>query len=185
MPFFLCFIPEFPLTGCCVHLGWDWFSILSAVGRVGTGRDLYSTKDELVYHWGKNSRGPLYYPGSAFIKPNQLDPWIKDQIKIILLPPISHLQLPNFVSFGNCRCEIVDNRAFPSWSLIHGLRWSGLIKAEPGLIDTRAWISNFTNYLTHLPLEKMAASRIGDKPLSEPRMTRFTDAYMRHYGGMS
>ena len=39
--------------------------------------------------------------------------------------------LPHDTKFGNCRCEIVDSRAFPSWSLIHGLRWSGLIKAEP------------------------------------------------------
>ena len=35
------------------------------------------------------------------------------------------------LSLCNCRCRIVDSRAFPSWSLIHGLRWSGLIKAEP------------------------------------------------------
>ena len=68
-------------------------------------------------------------PGPTFIKPDQLDPWIKDQIKNTLLPTILHLLLPNF---GNCRCKIVDSRAFPSWSLIHGLRWSGLIKAEPG-----------------------------------------------------
>ena len=40
--------------------------------------------------------------------------------------------LPHDTKFGNCRCKIVDSRAFPSWSLIHGLRWSGLIKAEPG-----------------------------------------------------
>ena len=39
--------------------------------------------------------------------------------------------LPHDTKFGNSRCEIVDSRAFPSWSLIHGLRWSGLIKAEP------------------------------------------------------
>ena len=32
--------------------------------------------------------------GPTFIKPDQLDPWIKDQIEIILLPTISHLQLP-------------------------------------------------------------------------------------------
>ena len=38
--------------------------------------------------------------GSAFIKPDQLDPGIKDQIKITLLPTISHLQLQNFVSYG-------------------------------------------------------------------------------------
>ena len=42
------------------------------------------------------------------------------------------LSLPHDTKFGNCRCKIVDSRAFPSWSLIHGLRWSGLIKAEPG-----------------------------------------------------
>ena len=41
------------------------------------------------------------------------------------------LSLPHGTKFGNCRCKIVDSRAFPSWSLIHGLRWSGLIKAEP------------------------------------------------------
>ena len=43
------------------------------------------------------------------------------------------LSLPHDTKFGNCRCKIVDSRAFPSWSLIHGLRWSGLIKAEPGV----------------------------------------------------
>ena len=42
------------------------------------------------------------------------------------------LSLPHDTTFGNCRCKIVDSRAFPSWSLIHGLRWTGLIKAEPG-----------------------------------------------------
>ena len=41
------------------------------------------------------------------------------------------LSLPQDTKFGNCRCKIVDSRSFPSWSLIHGLRWSGLIKAEP------------------------------------------------------
>ena len=88
-------------------------------------------------------------PGSAFIKPDQPGPWIKDQIKIILLSTISPIQLPNFVSCGrdkpshmtqnfvtgNCRGKIVDSRAFPSWSLIHGSSQSGLIKAEPGPLD--------------------------------------------------
>ena len=46
------------------------------------------------------------------------------------------LSLPHDTKFGNCRCKIVDSRAFPSWSLIHGLSWSGLIKAEPGLLIT-------------------------------------------------
>ena len=44
------------------------------------------------------------------------------------------LSLPHDTKFGNCRCTIVDSRAFLSWSLIHGLRWSGLIKAEPGTV---------------------------------------------------
>ena len=50
------------------------------------------------------------WPGSAFIKPDQLDPWIKDQIKITLLPTISHLQLPNFVSCGRaCPSHMTQN----------------------------------------------------------------------------
>ena len=49
------------------------------------------------------------------------------------------LSLPHGTKFGNCRCKIVDSRAFPSWSLIHGLRWSGLIKAEPAWITRHAW----------------------------------------------
>ena len=49
-------------------------------------------------------------PGSAFIKADQLDPWIKDQIKITLLPTISHLQLPNFVSCGRaCPSHMTQN----------------------------------------------------------------------------
>ena len=47
------------------------------------------------------------------------------------------LSLPHDTTFGNCRCKIVDSRAFPSWSLIHGLCWSGLIKAEPGGIASQ------------------------------------------------
>ena len=38
--------------------------------------------------------------GPTFIKPDQLDPWIKDQVKMTLLSTISPLQLPNFVSCG-------------------------------------------------------------------------------------
>ena len=44
------------------------------------------------------------------------------------------LSLPHDTNFGNCRCKIVDSRSFHSWSLIHGLRWSGLIKVGPGCI---------------------------------------------------
>ena len=34
-------------------------------------------------------------------------------------------------------------------------------------------------------VKMMAWRRIGSKPLSEPVLTRFTDAYMRHHGEMS
>ena len=54
------------------------------------------------------------------------------------------LSLPHDTKLGNCRCKIVDSRAFPSWSLIHGLRWSGLIKAEPGHI----YVMEFLSYRT-------------------------------------
>ena len=43
--------------------------------------------------------------------------------------------LPHDTKFGNSRCEIVGRRVFFIWSLIHGLRWSGLIKAEPVSLD--------------------------------------------------
>ena len=49
-------------------------------------------------------------PGPTFIKPDQPDPWIKDQIKITLLPQISHLLLPNFVSCGRaCPSHMTQN----------------------------------------------------------------------------
>ena len=69
----------------------------------------------------------LCKPGSAFIKPDQLYPWIKDQIKTTLLSTISHLQLPNFVSCG---------RACPS-HMTHKLVTVGakLWTAECFLID--------------------------------------------------
>ena len=48
--------------------------------------------------------------------------------------------LPHDTKFGNSRCEIIGRRVIFIWSLIHGLRWSGLIKAEPGLLPS-IWCS--------------------------------------------
>ena len=84
-------------------------------------------------------------PGSTSIKPDQLDPWIKDPLGNAPMCTISPLQLPNFVSRG---------RAYPShmtqnlvtvgakllsitWSLILGSSWSCLIKVGP------VWRSTF------------------------------------------
>ena len=50
------------------------------------------------------------------------------------------LSLPHDTKFGNCRCKIVDSRSFHSWSLIHGLRWSGLIKVGPGEFPLMGWV---------------------------------------------
>ena len=54
------------------------------------------------------------------------------------------LSLPPDTKFGNCRCKIVDSRSFPSWSLIHGLRWSGLIKVGP--VGSIACLSSLKSY---------------------------------------
>ena len=40
------------------------------------------------------------HTGPTFIKPDQRNPWIKDQLWNDLLSTILHLQLPNFVSCG-------------------------------------------------------------------------------------
>ena len=102
-------------------------------------------------------------PGPTFIKPDQRNPWIKDQLWNDLLSTILHLQLPNFVScgrdkpshmtkFGNSRCEIVGRRVIFIWSLIHGLRWSGLIKAEPGRHNARISTQTMSNRLRRFTL---------------------------------
>ena len=62
-------------------------------------------------------------PGPSFIKPDQLDPRIKDQLRNALLSTILSLQLPNFV----------DSRVIFIWSLILGSSWSCLIKVGPGM----------------------------------------------------
>ena len=50
--------------------------------------------------------------------------------------------LPHDTKFCNCRCKIVDSKAFSIWSLIHELRWSGMIKAEPGNKQGTSWFQN-------------------------------------------
>ena len=42
--------------------------------------------------------------------------------------------LPHDTKFGNSRYEIEGRRVIFIWSLIHGSSWSGLIKAEPGVL---------------------------------------------------
>ena len=63
--------------------------------------------------------------------------------------------LPHDTKFGNSRCEIVGRRVIFIWSLIHGLRWSGLIKAEPGRPDK--WFD--THYPRNLSYHRLANKR--------------------------
>ena len=104
----------------------------------------------------------FWQSGSAFIKPDQLDPWIKDQLgnallSTILPPTVTKfcvvwegLSLPQDTKFGNCRGEIVHRRMISIWSLIHGSGWSGLIKADPSLYVINRPIKYLQNYSTRI-----------------------------------
>ena len=111
--------------------GVHWFYIVSICRRI-KNCSFFQIPTELL---------ACFKPGSAFIKWDHLNPWIKDKLGKALLSTIWPLQLPNFgnfgqafphdTKFGNCRCETVDRRVIFIRSLIHGSSWSGLIKAEP------------------------------------------------------
>ena len=58
---------------------WACYHLISCL-------ETYNKTSYAILHW------------STFIKSDQLDPWIKDQIKTTLLSTIAPLQLPNFVS---------------------------------------------------------------------------------------
>ena len=79
-------------------------------------------------------------PGPTFIKPDQRNPWIKDQLWNYenFAPTVTKFcvmwegqALPHDTKFGNSRCEIVGRRVIFIWSLIHGSSRSGLIKVRP------------------------------------------------------
>ena len=117
-------------------------------------------------------------PGPTFIKPDQRNPWIKNQLgndllSTILAPTVTKFcviwegqALPHDTKFGNSRCEIVGRRVIFIWSLIHGSSWSGLIKVGPcdalmcELLDHHAVVQIMTCCL-HVPVPSQ----------SEPRMT--------------
>ena len=85
------------------------------------------------------------------------------------------LSLPHDTKFGNSRCTIVDSRAFLSWSLIHGLRWSGLIKAEPGHVNPQHCLCFFFA-VTALVIYHMSLNVVWSLPGSpEPLFTKRTD----------
>ena len=71
--------------------------------------------------------------------------------------------LPHDTKFGNSRCEIVGRRVIFIWSLIHGLRWSGLIKAEPDYIiavQNKTQLYSTKN-MSNSPLISMQGNTLG------------------------
>ena len=83
--------------------------------------------------------------------------------------------LPHDTKFGNCRCKIVDSRAFPSWSLIHGLRWFGLIKAEQGWASSilnRSYTSLYFDSFNTTKYDKLCVCFYLDFPFTCPYVNR-------------
>ena len=95
------------IEACSLGYCW-WFRIgLQAMAWCGVGD---KPLPESIMSYDQVLWSHMASPGSAFIKPDQLDPWIKGQIKITLLPTISHLQFPNFASCGRaCPSQMTQN----------------------------------------------------------------------------
>ena len=77
---------------CCLHI---W--VMKYVANETFPQNQIS--EVLTHHSLVSPYGDID-PGPTFIKQDQLDPRIKDQMKITLLSTILPLQLPNFVSCG-------------------------------------------------------------------------------------
>ena len=91
------------------YLGSGYRGMVDGIGSLRAGWLLSPTSplDDKSVNGGHHD---MIRSGSAFIKPDQRNPWIKDQIKITLLPIISHLLLPNFVSCGRaCPSHMTQN----------------------------------------------------------------------------
>ena len=107
----------------CESLFWSW--------STDDWRDRYRNSSITISIIGKISpklKGQqadwLVATGLAFTKQNKLDPWIKDQLKTILLFTVTKLGraeglfLPHVTTFRNNNDKIVDSRACFLW--IHG-----------------------------------------------------------------
>ena len=103
---------QFAWNTHAIHINFEWFELhLNFINIAWQEHKnfLCTTHEYGLWH-------PRYVlhmndpPGSAFIKPDKLDPWIKDQIKNTLLPTNSQLLLPNFVSCGRaCPSHMTQN----------------------------------------------------------------------------
>ena len=60
--------------------------------------------------------------------------------------------------------------------------WTKILYFDPDLTKVCSWASNWQQPIIGLD-NRMALN--SNKPLSEPMLTRFTDAYLWHYGEIS
>ena len=78
---------------------------------------------------------------------------------------LTHHPLTKWLSFcrRHLKCILVNEK----FSILIKISLKGPIDNKAALVQIMAW------------------RRTGDKPLPEPTLTQFNDAYMRHYGEMS
>ena len=110
---------------CINHKNNHWHSaaVKQHVGRVpGDELTITNTSNQALHCRGTTYTTQLQLrPGPSFIKPDQLDPWIKDQLWNALLSTILSLQLSNFVSCGRaCPSHMAQNLVTVGAKLLTG-----------------------------------------------------------------
>ena len=86
--------------------------------------------------------------------------------------------LPHDTKFGNSRCAIVGRRVIFIWSLIHGLRWSGLIKAEPGIIRY-GWLPYLARHKSFVSSDTYSCNNIVNSFPPGQNVRHFVDEIFR------
>ena len=99
---------------CLVALSFEWSILVAIVDffyiYAGPLLILLYCYCRIAYKLSTMRKSSVASPGSAFIKPDQRNPWIKDQLKNALLSTILYLQLPNFVWCGRaCPSHMTQN----------------------------------------------------------------------------
>ena len=105
--------------------------------------DSFYVFDGMVWLSSAHFSNLFPWPGSAFIKRDQLNPRIKDQLRKALLSTIWPLQLPNFVSCGRDKPSHMTQNLVTvgaklltgEWFLLDPCSWIKLIRFD----KSRAW----------------------------------------------
>ena len=113
-----CVLNTMRCTSCELQYvdSWDNSQLPRNQQEFENGRALVD--DELCL---KPLYGRVNAPGPTFIKPDQFDPWIKDQLRYALLSTILSLHLTNFVSRGRaCPSHVTQNLVTVGEKLLPG-----------------------------------------------------------------